>query len=168
MLTRKGVEYLPTYLPYHNMQHGSNKLYSTFSDGGWNLFVHSFTCSHIPGQRGESNFFGQMFSLIKLYVWIRDTNLYKTARGSFSYRQIVYRSLSFFVRHFHIVTVILWQFGTSCNFMRSCQWCQLPEVRHSCCLLFYTVCFVIIHIAYHFHHYHRPWKTHIYDEISSW
>ena len=146
------------------------KLYNPLFRNVARIFLYIFL--HVPTYLGK----GGSPTFSDLDVFADQTVLYKFEmricikqwEDPFCIAKYFIWSLSFLVRHFHIVTVILWQFGTSCNFMRSCQWCQLPEVRHSCCLLFYTVCFVIIHIAYHFHHYHRPWKTHIYDEISSW
>ena len=56
-----GVDYMP---------YGSNCIIH-FGEWCLEFLVHNFTCSHIPGQRGGSNFFGQMFSPIELLSFRR-------------------------------------------------------------------------------------------------
>ena len=78
---KKGVDYMP---------HGSNCIIHFFR---MVARIFSYIILHVPtylGKGGSPTFSDLDVFADRTVIRIRDTNSYKTARGSFSYRQIVY------------------------------------------------------------------------------
>ena len=104
---------------------------SAFVDGFLNFFVHNFTCSHIPEQRGQSIFLDlDWFRRLNCFILIQDLNSYKAVRWSFLNRQIIYS------------VIVL-----CCTSLTYCH-SDIMTIRYS--LQFNEVVKCVIHVAYSF------------------